>query len=105
MANSTDKDDIYLAHDIVLSEPVIVKLEPVKGKTETLDHEFQVYKNLRKGIGIPRIHWFGMEAGLDAMVLECLGPSLDKLFARCNFRFSLNTVLLLASQLVSNFGS
>ena len=74
----------------------------MKGKNHTLDHEFGVYTKLRNGIGIPRTHWFGMEAGFDALVIERLGPDLDDLFAQRNFQFSLKTVLLLASQLVSN---
>lgn len=57
---------------------------------------------LRKGIGIPRAHWFGTEAGFDALVIERLGANLNDLFVQCHFRFSLKTVLLLASQLVSN---
>ena len=43
-----------------------------------------------------------MEAGFDALVIERLGPNLDDLFAQRDFRFLLKTVLLLASQLVSN---
>jgi casein kinase I family protein HRR25 len=80
----------------------VVKLESVKGKNPTLDHEFGVYTKLSRGIGIPRIHWFGTESGFDAMVIERLGPSLDNLFVQCRSRFSLKTVLLLAGQLVSN---
>ena len=57
---------------------------------------------LRKGVGIPHARWFGTEAGFDVLVIECLGASLDNLFVQCHFRFSLKTVLLLASQLVSN---
>ena len=83
-------------------ERVVVKLEPVKGKNHTLDHEFSIYMKLSKGVGIPRTRFFTTEAGFDAMVIERLGPSLDDLFVECDFRFSLKTVLLLASQLVSN---
>jgi hypothetical protein len=83
-------------------ERVIVKLEAEKGKNHTLDHEFGVYMKLRKGIGIPRTHWFGMEAGYNVLVIERLGPNLDELFVQCNFQFSLKTVLLLARQLVSS---
>ena len=35
------------------------------------------------------------------MVIDRLGLLLDELFVQCNFRFSINTVLRLASQLVS----
>ena len=94
-------DEVYLAHDILMGDKVIVKLGPLEGKGHSLDHEFEVYRELSHGIGIPHIHWFGTEAGCDAMVIEHLGLSLDELFAQCHFHFSLKTVLLLACQLVS----
>ena len=83
-------------------ERVVVKLESEKGKNHTLDHEFGVYSKLRKGIGIPCAHWFGTEAGFDALVIERLGANLNDLFVQCHFQFSLKTGLLLASQLVSD---
>ena len=81
----------------------MVKLEPVGGKARTLKHEFQVYMTLNRGVGIPRAHWFGTEAGFNAMVTERLGPSLADLFVQYHFKFTLQTVLLLADQLVSIF--
>lgn len=95
-------DELYFAHDIFTDEKVVVKLESLNKRIQTLDHEFRVYKTLSRGHGIPRVHWFCTEAGFDAMVIERLGPSLDDLFVLCHFRFSLKTVLLLAGQLVSN---
>jgi hypothetical protein len=83
-------------------ERVVVKLEAEKEKNHTLDHEFGVYIKLRKGISISRAHWFGTEAGFNALVIERLGANLNDLFVQCHFRFSLKTVLLLASQLVNN---
>jgi casein kinase I family protein HRR25 len=61
-----------------------------------------VYKSL-SGVGIPSVQWFGTECGYDALVLTRLGPSLEELFNRCNRRFSLKTVLLLADQMVRIF--
>lgn len=95
-------DEIYLAQDVLLGENVVIKLEPVEGVNHTLDHEYHVYSSLSGGTGIPRVHWFGMEAGFYAMVVEHLGPSLEELFVRCHFKFTVKTVLLLARQLVSN---
>jgi hypothetical protein len=92
--------EIYLAHDILSGQDVAIKLEPVEGKHCTLEHEFNVYVKLGRGTGIPRVHWFGIETGFNAMVISRLGRSLDELFVRCKFRFSVNTVLQLASQLV-----
>jgi casein kinase I family protein HRR25 len=75
----------------------------VEGKDHTLEHEFFVYKKLKKGTGIPRVHWFGTESGFDVMALDCLGPSLEDLFVRSGFQFTSKTVSLLARQLVSKF--
>jgi len=94
--------EIYIAQDILSGLDVVVKLEPVKGKNLTLEHKFNIYHRLGRGVGIPSVHWFGTENGFNGMVIDHLGLSLDQLFVRCNFRFSVNTVLRLASQLVSN---
>ena len=67
-----------------------------------LQHEFEVYKSL-SGVGIPSVRWFGTECDYNALVLTQLGPTLEDLFNRCNRRFSLNTVLLLADQMARVF--
>lgn len=97
--------EIFLAEDILLQQSVMIKLEPLVGKHRTLRHEFQVYKKLCGGIGIPSVRWFGAEVGFNAMVMDRLGPSLDDLFLDCNFRFTLKTVLGIAGQLVSQLNS
>jgi hypothetical protein len=85
---------------------VFIKLEPTEGDHHRgLAHEFRVYEKLRGGPGIPRVHWFGTEAGLDAMAIDRLGQSLKDLFVCCKFRFSYKTVLLLACQLASGLHS
>jgi len=91
--------------DILLQQSVVIKLEPLAGEYHTLEHEFHVYKKLSGGIGIPGVHWFGMESGFNAMVMDYLRQSLNDLFVNCNFQFTLKTVLLLAVQLVSGFDS
>jgi serine/threonine protein kinase len=97
---------IYLAYDIFSGQDVIMKLEPTKGEhRRALAHEFRVYEKLGGGPGIPRVHWFGTEAGFDAMAIDRLGQSLEDLFVRCEFRFSNKTVSLLARQLVSGLDS
>jgi hypothetical protein len=97
--------EIFLAEDILLQQSVVIKLEPLAGKSHTLRHEFHVYKKLCGGIGIPGIRWFGTEVGFNAMVMDRLGQSLDDHFVDCNFRFTLKTVLCLAGQLVSQLNS
>jgi hypothetical protein len=94
-----------VARDIFLGRDVAVKLEPTQGPHCTLEHEFHVYKKLAGGLGIPFVHLFGTECGYNVMVMDCLGQSLEQLFSRCHFRFSIKTILLLASQLVSQLDS
>jgi hypothetical protein len=75
----------------------------VEGEDHSLEHEFFVYKKLKKGTGIPLVHWFGTESDFDVIIIDCLGPSLQDLFVQSGFQFKINTVLLLARQLVSKF--
>jgi hypothetical protein len=69
-----------------------------------LEHEFNVYKALSGGVGIPRVHWFRTERDHNAMIMDLLGPSLETLFTTCSHtlsHFNLQTVLLLADQMAS----
>ncbi|KIM87799.1 hypothetical protein PILCRDRAFT_3541 [Piloderma croceum F 1598] len=93
--------EIYITHDILSGQDVTTKLEPIEGGHFTLEHEFHVYLKLGRGTGIPCIHWFGTEAGFNAVVMCCLGQSLAELFIHCKFQFSVKTVLQLGSQLIS----
>src|SRR5215510_7396459 len=92
---------VYRGVDLISKEEVMIKIEPADAKYPQLKSEFQIYKSLSHGFGIPGVHWFGRESGYNALVLDVLGPSLQDLFERCERRFSLKTVLLLADQLVS----
>jgi len=75
-------------------------MEHLDTDSPRLKHEYIVYKMLGSSVGIPRILWFGVERGYRAMVMSCLGPSLETLMNACGGRFSLKTVLMLAEQLV-----
>jgi casein kinase I homolog HRR25 len=87
--------------NVVSKLDVAIKLEATDTEYSHLEHEYQVYRNLAGGIGIPTVYWFGSECDHDVMVLEHLGPSLGNLFDRYHHKFTLSTVLLLADQLVS----
>lgn len=94
--------EVYLSRDILSGEDVVLKLEPMHNKHCVLEHEFHVYEKLGQGISIPHVRWFGTEAGFNVMAMDCLGLSLEDIFLRCHFQFSVETVLLLACQLVSS---
>jgi len=92
---------VYFGHDILSGNNIVIKLERVKGKIHTLGHEYHIYTKLKGGTSIPHAHWFGMEAGFNVMVVDCLSRSLEDLFVHCHFKFMIKAVLLLARQLVS----
>ena len=87
--------------NIVSKLDVAIKLEATDTEYSHVEHEYQVYRNLVGGIGIPTVYWFGSECDYNVMVLEHLGPSLGNLFDRYHCKFTLLTVLLLVDQLVS----
>jgi casein kinase I family protein HRR25 len=95
--------EVYLAHNFLLLQDVVVKLESLKARHHFLEHEYDVYQKLSRVTGIPHVHWFGAEGGFNALVLDCLGPSLKDLFLHCCFKFTVQTVLLLTDQLVCMF--
>lgn len=66
-----------------------------------MKHEYRVLRQLDGVTGIPKVHWFGYEARYNALILDFLGPSLEDVFNSCCRSFSLNTIVLIADQLVS----
>jgi serine/threonine protein kinase len=51
-------------------------------------------------VGLPNIHYFGVEGDYNVMVIDLLGPSLEDLFEYCRRKFSLKTVLMLSIQML-----
>eukprot|EP01065_Artemidia_motanka_P042575 TRINITY_DN573_c0_g1_i2.p1 TRINITY_DN573_c0_g1~~TRINITY_DN573_c0_g1_i2.p1 ORF type:complete len:303 (+),score=139.41 TRINITY_DN573_c0_g1_i2:69-977(+) len=96
--------DIYQGTNIQTGEPVAIKLEPVKTRHPQLLYESRLYKILNSGsgaVGIPRVHWYGVEGDYNVMVIDLLGPSLEDLFNFMNRKFTVKTTLMLADQLIS----
>ncbi|KAG2130924.1 putative casein kinase [Suillus bovinus] len=93
--------EVYHASDIIGDGDVVVKLQCITGTTTTsLEHEYNVLRQLGDTVGIPHVHWFGREDSYDALVLDCLGQSLESLFKAYQHSFSHNTIVFIAPQLV-----
>eukprot|EP01060_Flectonema_neradi_P011306 TRINITY_DN183_c0_g1_i5.p1 TRINITY_DN183_c0_g1~~TRINITY_DN183_c0_g1_i5.p1 ORF type:complete len:329 (+),score=58.31 TRINITY_DN183_c0_g1_i5:55-987(+) len=96
--------DIYQGTNIQSGEPVAIKLEPVKTRHPQLLYESRLYKILNSGsaaVGIPRVHWYGVEGDYNVMVIDLLGPSLEDLFSSMSRKFTVKTTLMLADQMIS----
>ena len=95
--------EVFKAVDIETKEVVAVKLEARKCKIPQLVFEARLLKYLQHGcisVGIPQMRWYGSEGDYNVMVMDLLGPSLEKLMAFCGKKFSTKTVCMLALQLL-----
>jgi len=92
---------VYHASDIIGGGDVVVKLQYITGTITSLEHEYNVLRQLGDTIGIPLVHWFGWEDNYDALVLDHLGQSLESVFKTYQYSFSRNTIVLIGYQLVS----
>lgn len=81
------------------TEEVAVKLELQTAKRSQLLNEWGIYNQLAGGLGIPKVYWHGKVGGLNALVMELLGPSLEELMKRTNNICSAKTVLMCADQM------
>ena len=95
--------EIYSGEDITTGNPVAVKLEPAKTRSPQLRIESRIYQFLEGGVGIPQMHYYGLEptGRYNAMVIDLLGLSLEDLKTRFRKPFSVKTVLMLADQMLA----
>jgi serine/threonine protein kinase len=93
--------EIYCGENITTQEPVAIKLEPTRASPPLLSNESRIYKFLAGGVGVPRHDWFGVENDYYVLVFELLGESIEELFVKCQRKFTLKTVLMLADQMIS----
>lgn len=92
---------VYLGTNVQSGEEVAIKLESVRSKAPQLLYECKLYKILAGGVGVPNVHWYGVEGDFNVMVMDLLGPSLEDLFSFSKRKHSLKTVLMLADQMIN----
>ncbi|KAH6618361.1 kinase-like domain-containing protein [Chaetomium sp. MPI-SDFR-AT-0129] len=92
---------VYSGTDLSSGEEVALKLTFLGDDPEMPRAEKEIYETLKRGVGIPRMRWFGQECDFYALVLDALGPSLEDLLNYCGRKFSLKTILLIADQAIS----
>ena len=92
--------EVRLAMDIKTQLQVAVKFEHKSDIKKHLNTEYRVYLKLKDAIGFPAIYWFGKYGDYTALVMDRLGVSLKTLYSRCNRIFPVQTVSLIAIQLL-----
>ena len=83
----------------ITGEEVAVKIEQTIDEPQ-LKYEYKIYKHLEGGFGFPKIYGFYEERRQNILIMEMLGPSLEKLFNKCHKKFSQLTVLMIVEQIL-----
>jgi len=79
------------------NELVAIKLESrLARNSSTLSREAKMLSDLADDTGFPKLHFLFRDDEYNAIVLNLLGPNLEKLFKACRYKFSVKTVLMLA---------
>eukprot|EP00771_Trimastix_marina_P000014 gnl/Trimastix_PCT/1009.p1 GENE.gnl/Trimastix_PCT/1009~~gnl/Trimastix_PCT/1009.p1 ORF type:complete len:323 (+),score=60.19 gnl/Trimastix_PCT/1009:57-1025(+) len=99
---------VYAGEDAETGLPLAIKIEKSR-RTSTLELEAKIYRTLKERDVpyVPRLIWYGEQNGYKALVLECMGPSLEDVLQLVNdyapgqqTKFGLVTVLILGIRCV-----
>ena len=63
--------------------------------------EAKIYAVLQKGLGIPKLYWYGTEGDYNIIVMELLGPNIEELMEFCRGSLSPACTIVLAQQFLS----
>jgi len=67
---------VFSAIDTVSGLEVAIKMKPSNQKNSIFS-EGKILRQLRDQPGFPAVYWVGTENGLNILVMELLGPSLQ----------------------------
>ena len=77
---------MYATHlDDNVKTEFAIKFEKSNVKTSVIELEYEIYSHLQPHEGIPKVYWIGEYKKYKLMVMELLGPSLDKFFIACKY--------------------
>lgn len=95
--------NIYQGAHLVSNSPVAIKLDRFNHDTEStsIALEAKIYRIINGNLGFPKFYWFGTFNDCETLIIELLGPSLEKKFHDCSKRFTLKTILMIAEQMIS----
>ncbi|TKA64222.1 hypothetical protein B0A55_11579 [Friedmanniomyces simplex] len=87
---------VYLGN----GQELALKLEHHSVDPSFLEDEARKYEAFQDAVGFPKVYWFGWHDDFRVMAFELLGPTLEDLFAYCEHRFSLKTILMIVDQIL-----
>ena len=80
---------VYLGKNKETGKEVAVKIESKNSHYSYISNEIKIFAKLKGGPGIPKIYWSGFDNNNYFLIMEKLGPSLQKVFYQYNQKFSL----------------
>lgn len=94
---------IRIVSNLQTKKKAAVKLEPMKRSSE-LHTEYEFLQKLSGKPGFPEVYYYGTFRGaFYCMVMQLLGKNLDKIFDECKRKFTLKSLVFLATQLIRRF--
>ncbi|XP_031622794.1 casein kinase 1-like protein 5 [Contarinia nasturtii] len=97
--------EVYECYDSYTGRKVAIKFEDRTSSHSQLKNEYRVYQLIGERTGIPKLIYYGSNDQYDYLVMQLLGPSLEKLFNYCRRKFSLKTVLMLGEKMIRHIES
>eukprot|EP00440_Ansanella_granifera_P045874 gb/GFBE01049691.1/.p1 GENE.gb/GFBE01049691.1/~~gb/GFBE01049691.1/.p1 ORF type:complete len:346 (+),score=33.33 gb/GFBE01049691.1/:1-1038(+) len=94
--------EVYSGKMLKTGKDVAVKLESIHAPSNKLKllSEARNYELLEGSPGVPHLYWYGTEGDLNIMVIDLLGPSLERVFQTSGRVFDLKTTLALGIQMI-----
>ena len=97
--------NVFKAHELEVETNFLAikveKIEKTNNNKSRLESEYNIYTNIQ-GKGIPEIKYYTNNyQGLQLLIMNFLGPSLEDLLNFCSRRFTIKTIAMLGIQLIS----